>query len=323
MKHMKIGDYIKAVLLTIAAAAIILGSWYIPFFIFIGVFLFPIPAVFIAFRYESKVLFEGLVIVLLIIMIVFIPIGVIIYLIPIFGLPSVVYIYCLKKEYFSFIAIILASVSLFLSLIIVLKLSGAIFGYDILSIFYRVIDNSVNIMRNILVDAGFAQDQINQLLPSDFGSGIMSMLLPGILAVICMVGLYISSYITMLIMNRLDINIINVKPLDKWYLNNSLSLGVFFVTGVTWLLMLLEIPNAEAAFNSIYIIFNFIFIIQGFAVISWFLKKRNVPGKVVVFAIIVLTITGISIFVFYLGLIDYIMDFRKVNPSRRKAPPGD
>lgn len=322
MKTMKTRELVEASLLVALAAILIIMSQYIPFFVVVGILMWPVPIVILTFKYNVRVSIISLAALAAIIVGFMTPLAAM-FLLLLYGLPAVVLGFCLRKKYSPFITVISVAVSMFLTYILTLKLSVMIFGIDILAQTQKMLDDSVNIMREILTKAGIDQEQLNQLLPAGYISQTMNLLLPGILAIMSMVGAYLNYYVVMVIFRKLRLKINELKPLDMWYINNNLSYGLFFVIAVTGVLWLFNVSNSDIVFNSIYLIFNFIFIINGFGVVFWFLKKRGVPGKVVVFIIVVIIFINLSIIVFLLGLVDYIIDFRKINPSRRRTPPGE
>jgi uncharacterized protein YybS (DUF2232 family) len=85
-----------------------------------------------------------------------------------------------------------------------------------------------------------------------------------------------------------------------------------------------KVPNSDVVYSSIFVIFMFTFIVNGLAVVSWFLKSRRVSKGFRIVIIIFIIFSGLAQIMLFLGLADYIIDFRKVNPwRRRRIPPGD
>lgn len=323
MNKMGTRELVEASILVAISAVIMILNEYVPFFMLVGVILWPIPITLLTFKYNVRVSIISLIVLFAIVFGIITPLSAF-GLIIMYGLPAIVLGFCLRKGFSAFITIIAVSITTFLTYILALKFSALLFGVDILKETYRMFDEAAAGLTKFMNGMGFSEEQINEIIPQGKISDLLNAFLPGALAMASLVGSYINYYIVAAIFRRLRLKINELKPMDQWYINNSLSFGLFFVTAVTGLLMISGVDNADIAFNAVYMLFNFVFIIDGFAVISWFFKKRGVPGKAIVLIIILLIITNISMFVFYLGLIDYIMDFRKINPMRRRrTPPGD
>lgn len=321
MNGLKIRELLEASILVAISAVVIIMSQYIPFLTFVGVMIWPVPITMLVFKYNIRISIIALCALFVIIIGFLSPLGAI-YLILLYGLPAVVMGFCLKKGYSSFITVIAVAVSTFLSMVITLKLSALLFGVDILANINYILDEFLTASKKILVNAGIRESQLNEVIPNG-ASEIISMVLPGSLAVSSLFGAYINYYIVEAVFRRLKLSINKLKPVDQWYISLNMSYGLFFITMVSGFLMLIKVENADIVFNSIYIIFNFAFTVDGLAVVSWFLKMKGVPRKAVVLILIVLIITNISALAFYLGLIDFLFDFRKINPSRRRIPPGE
>ncbi|HBM76275.1 MAG TPA: hypothetical protein DD429_12090 [Clostridiaceae bacterium] len=324
MKKIDTRALVEAAILVAIAAVLIIATWYIPFLSIIGVIIWPIPITILTFKHDLKISIISLVVLFLITAALTDPISTLM-LILVYGIPAVVLGFCLRRKYSPFVTIMSMSMSMFVSYIAAIKLSNIIFGTDIMEEFFKLIKDSLETVKNMLRQYGYSEEYINQSgAVKALDPDSLRKVFPGLLALASLIGSYINYYLIGIIFRKLRLKINEVLPLDRWYVSNNLSYGLFFMLLVSWLMVYLKVNSAEIVFNSVFMIFEYTFVIDGLAVASWFLKSRGVPGKVRVFIIIIIMFTPISTLLLFLGIIDYVIDIRKINPSRRrKAPPGE
>lgn len=323
MKRIETRALVEASLLTALAAMIMILSAYVPFFALVGVIIWPIPITLLTFKYDLKISLLSLVALLLIVASFVDPLTSL-SLGLLYGAPAVVLGFCLKRKFAPFATIIAMSLSMFIAYIAIIKFGALLTGIDVLKEFFTIMDESVKKSQDILRGFGLGEQQINESMNQILKPETIKMMLPGLLAITALTGSFINYYFVGVIFKRLKVNINTIKPLDEWYINNNLSFGLFFITISAWLMAYFKVENAEIVFNSVFIIFSYAFLINGFAVASWFLKKKGMARKVRILILIMVYFMGLSQILFYLGLIDYAFDFRKINPARRRRiPPGE
>ncbi|HBM82011.1 MAG: YybS family protein [Clostridiales bacterium] len=312
---------VEASILIAIASIIIIMSIYVPFFMIVGYILWPIPITLLTFKYDIKMSLMSLFALFLIVSAFANPISAF-SLILLYGIPAVILGICLRRKTSPFITVLSMAASMFISYIVTIKLSTLIFGIDVMKETYKMFDDGISGAREMLRGMQISEEQINVMIPKELNSSLLRMVLPGMLAVTSILGSFLNYYVVGIIFKRLKIKIDTLKPFNEWYVSNSLSYGLFFSMLVSFILVYLKVNNADIVFNSIYIIFQFAFIIDGFAVVYWFLRSRRI-GKILSIFIMVMLLS-LSMVIFYLGIIDFILDFRKINPSRkRRIYPGE
>lgn len=323
MKKIETKALVEASLLVALAAIIMIMSAYVPFFALVGVIIWPIPITLLTFKYDLKISLLSLAVLLIIVASLVDPISAV-SLGLMYGMPAVVLGFCLKRNYSSFMTIVSMSLSMFVAYIAMIRFGALLTGVDVLEEFFNMLAESMEMSKELMKSFGLSQEQINQSMAQAINPEVIRMMLPGMLAVTSLTGSFINYYFVGVIFKKLKITIKTISPLDQWFINNNLSFGLFFITITAWLMVNFKVENAEIVFNSVFIIFSYAFLINGFAVAFWFLKVRGISKKVRVFILVMLYMMGFSQILFYLGLIDYAFDFRKINPARRrKIPPGE
>lgn len=323
MKKMETRALVEGALLVAIAAVLMIASAYVPFFMMVGAILWPIPVTILTFKYDLKFSMLSLVVLFIITSILTDPLSTLT-TIMMLGIPSAVLGFCLRKRYSPFTTVVSMSLSMFIMMVVVFKFSTILVGQDMVQLLYKQFDEVAAKTREMLKSMGMSEQEINsnssiQAMNSNF----IKMVFPGLLAMGALFVSFLNYYVVGKIFKRLRIKIEEMKPLDQWYVGRNLSFGVFFITIASWLLSYLKVPSADVVFNSIFLIFNYIFLFNGLAVIAWYLKKKGISGRVRVLLIVLILFTPLSSIIFYLGLVDYVLDLRKINPLRGgRIPPG-
>lgn len=322
MKKMDTRTLIEAALLVAIAAVILIISSAVPFFAPLGLMVWPVSITLLTFKYNLRVSILSLVVLLLVVVGFIGPINTVLWG-SMYGIPAIVLGVCLKRMLSPFSTVMAMTIAIFIIFILSIKVSTVITGVDILEFNFQVMEDSFKRSSEIMRSMGVSDEQINQAMQA-FNIGILKMLLPGILGISSLTIAFIIYYFAGAIFRRLGIRVNELKPMDQWYINNNLSFGLFFITVAAWFMTYLKVNNSDIVFNSVFVIFTFAFIVNGLALASWFLKSRGLPGKIRIPIIAFILLSAFSQILFYLGLIDYVLDFRRINPSRRRRiPPGE
>lgn len=324
MKKIDTRALVEGAILIAVAAVLIIATQYIPFISIIGVIIWPIPITVLTFRHDLRLSLISLVALFLVSAAMTDPLSTLM-LILVYGIPAVVLGFCLRRKYSPFTTIVAMSLSMFISYITAIKLSSLIFGIDIMGQFFKLIEEMGDAVKKALRESGYSEEFIEQSAAvAAFSPDSVRMILPGAIAIASLMGSYINYYFVSIVFRKLRIKINELQPLDRWYIGNNLSYGLFFMVIASMLMVYLKINNAQIVFNSVFIIFDFIFEIDGLAVAVWYLKKRGITGKVRTLIIIIIILTPASRLAFFLGMADYVIDIRKINPyRRRRIPPGE
>lgn len=323
MNKINVKALVEASLLAALAALILIVSVNVPIFMIFGAIIWPLPITFLTFKYNIKISVLSLIVALFIGGLVTGPVSTL-SLGLLYGLPAIVLGYCLKKRYSPFITVVAMAISIFVAYIVIIKVGEVLTGVNALEDIYKIFNESITRSKDMLKSMGIPDEQINKSIPKDFNADYLKVLFPGALALASVMGAFINYYFAGLIFRKLRMSINEMKPLDVWYINSNLSFGLFFITIVSWILMSLKVNNADVVFMTIFVIFQFVFTINGYALLYWFLKAKGIGKKLRVTLVVVAFLTGLTQLLFFAGLIDYALDFRKLNPMRnRRIPPGE
>jgi uncharacterized protein YybS (DUF2232 family) len=245
----------------------------------------------------------------------------------VYRVPAIVLGFCLRKKYSPFITIMAMAISMFLANILLFKAAALLTGVDLLKDSMKLYSESMEKSKEILKGLGMSDAQLSQSAQLTLSPELLNTLLPGLLAVTALVGSYINYYFVGVIFRKLRIKVNEIsmiKPIDEWYLNNNLAYGLFFITMISLALMYLKIQYSEIVFPSVYFIFTFAFTINGLALLAWFLKTRGISRNIRILIMVLVIFMNMGQILFFVGLIDFAIDFRKINPSRGgRIRPGE
>lgn len=312
---------VEAAILAALSTVIITVSYYIPALLTVGAIAWSIPITLLTFKYDIKISILTLIVSLLISSAFITPItaaGIAI----LYGLPALILGLCLRKKYPPFTTLISMSIAMFLSYVLTFKFSEIITGKDILQEFLEIMKQAVTYSKDWALKYGGNQKNIEDVFNRYLDVELVKMALPGAMIVASVFGSFLDYYIVQIIFRKLNLKINELKPIENWYISNSTSYGIFFLTIISLILLKSGVNNAEIISATVYSIFVFAFAVQGIALISWLLKRRGVPGKLVIL-LDVLILIMFSQILFFIGILDYVMDFRKINPARRNKFPGE
>ena len=326
MNKMGTKTLVEAALLTGIAAIIMIASAYVPFFILVGIIVWPVPITLLTFRHDIKTSIVALIALLVIVSGIITPVSAL-SMGLVYGVPAIVLGFCLRKKYSPFITIMAMALSMFLANILLFKAAALLTGVDLLRDSMKLYYESMDKSKEILKGLGVSEAQLGKSAQMTLSPELLNTILPGLLAVTALIGSYINYYFVGVIFRKLRIKVNEIsmiKPIDEWYLNNNVAYGLFFITIISMGLMYLKVSYSEIVFPSVYFIFTFAFTINGLAVLAWFLKTRGISRKVRILIMVLVIFMNMGQILFFAGLIDFAIDFRKVNPLRgKRIRPGE
>lgn len=316
MRKIETRALVEASLLSALAAVIIIASVYIPILSMVGAFVWPIPITLLSFKYDIKTSLLSLVVSLAIASMITTPLEALTMGLS-YGLTAVVLGFCLRKKYTPFITIMAMAVSTFAGYLAVLKLTFVITGIDPLKEFYAMFDESIKQSIQIAKSLGTTEEQLKNSPIARMSSENIKLIFPGILVLASVTGSYLTYYLVEVIFRRLRINVERIKPFSEWYLGGNFGLGLLVATLFSMLMVTFKVPNANVVYSSMVSIMSFVFEIVGLSVAIWFLKSKGVPKGLQILIGVFTLFSQLIIVLLILGLIDYVIDFRKINPARR------
>ena len=240
-----------------------------------------------------------------------------------FGATGITLGYCIKHEKkFSKTILFLAIASAVAIIINFTILSTLVDKGGIVALVnqnIKMLHESLNMSKDLYSKMGVSSEQFAPIEKIfHFTVDFVLKLIPAILVIMSFGSAYFNYVITRSILKKLRYDIEEVKPFNEIYINTRIGTIVVLCLIVGILLTKNKIAIGEYITNSSGTILQLIFLLDGLAVATYYLRNRFNISKMFTVLILVFTATSqISIIYMYLGFIDMIIDFRKLDPYRR------
>lgn len=289
----------------------------LPIFDLIGVFFIPIPIALLYLRYSKKAAWLSAIVSGILLGLFYSPFAglqsVIVY-----GLIGITLGYCIKnkKSPVKTLAYLIGANAVGSTLQI--TLGFAVFSNISLNeLLQQVVDTfqeAVNMFSSMGVNNP-AAEQILEIYRS-IDVNFLMMIIPFMLISQIIIGAFLNVTITKVILKRLGYKMESLPPFSTWYLDNRLGAGLIVLCCIATMLKVKGASYGDTVFFTAYYMLLFVFVIQGLAVVSYFLKnKLKLTNGFIVLMEIMIMMSSLGIFVFVLGLTDLLMDIRGVDPN--------
>ena len=314
---------IEAGLITALIVVIMLITVYVPIFSMFGMFILPIPVTVLYIRHNYKVTLGAVMISAILIAMLYSPISALTSSI-LFGVTGMTFGYCIrtdKKLSTTIILLALASaVGIIVNFSIYINLLDKRGMAGFISDNIRIMRESLNLSKELYGKMGVSSEQFALIEKSFevFTPDFILKLIPAIVILMSFFSAYVNYILTSSILKKLRYNMKSMVPFSQIYINTRIGTLV----GVTLLLGLLlsrsKIQGADYIVSSSEYLLQFIFIIDGLSVATYYLRNRFNMSKPITALVLFFTFfSPISVVYVYAGLADMLFDFRKLDPYRR------
>lgn len=314
-------NYTKAMvesgILTLIAIVLILMSIYIPVFSLVGVFIWPIPITLIYIKHGMKYSLSSLLITFIISMLTSGPLTAL-SLVVVFGVMGFVLGYCIKSKEPVSISILILSVTAFLCTLVSTQIFSVVMGQNIISQGIKVLTLARDSTKAMYIKMAMSKESIDTAMAAIPSPNTIMMALPALIIIYSVTIAVLSYLLTQKILKRFKYNIPQISPLSEWYIPSKISFGIILIFGISYLLMASGMENGQNYFINANLIFNYAFTINGVAFVAGFLKRKNILKPVRWIVIILCILPPIGSYIYFIGVFDYMMDYRKLDPYRRR-----
>ena len=318
---------VEAGLISAIIVVLMLITGYVPIISFVGTLILPIPVAVLYIRHNIKITITAVVVSTIITAMLFNPIQALLSAVS-FGLTGLVFGYSIKKEKssnFTLLVLTIASLvatifSYVLTIVIVQKTTFTAFFTTTVNQINDMMKESVSMAKGFYGKAGMTQDQLSQLdamfnlLNADF--------LINAFAALMLIQAFMSAFIDYIvaksILKKLGYQMQKLTPFSEIYINSFIGALVVMPVPLGVYLNAKNIPVGKVILTSGQLIMTSVFLVIGISVAVYFLKNKFKLSNGVITLIAVFTALNplFSTILIYLGLVDMIFDFRKINPDR-------
>jgi uncharacterized protein YybS (DUF2232 family) len=313
---------IETALLSALVVVIMLLNAYVPLFSIVGLYILPIPITIVYIRHGLKATLLAIITSGIIGIITSDPLTVIMNLAT-YGLAGATLGYCIKcnfkstKTLFLLTAAFAIGIVIFFGINIFLLTKGGPSGA--VNMLSKTLKSMVDTMQSTYASMGISKDKIDTMLKpfTYLTADLIITMIPGLLFCTSFVMAYINYIITKSVLNKLRYEVNELTPFSMVYVNNRVGAMCITVYFIGVILKARNIAVGNYIINSATIIIQYTFIVDGLALATYYLRNKLKISKKITLIILILTVLSqVSIFYFYVGLVDMIIDFRRIDPER-------
>lgn len=284
-----------------------IGAMYIPFLSLLGIFV-AVPYIIITTRNGIKYGFLSIFASFFMILISTEPIYSLTMLLLLF-IPGVFIGYRISKSDNPFDPISWGFISSIISTMIFIKIAQILIGINVIDQLLGIIKQSLDVQNSLIQQFKLPSEKL------DVKSIIeaMSIVLPGLIIAQSIISSFLSYYIAVAMLRRIKGYNKELPKFMEFSLPGNIILGIGIIYLLAFVLRYIPGIYHETLMINIEIVFMFIFFLQGLAVYSYFLEKVKMGSRAKkTFIIFAILIGPISMMISLLGIVDAIIDFRKI-----------
>ncbi|GLC30438.1 YybS family protein [Clostridium omnivorum] len=318
---------VEAGLISGIIVILMLITGYVPVISVVGTLMLPVPVTLLYIRHGYKVAITAIVVSTVLTAMMFNPVTALLSALS-FGLIGITLGYCIKKEtkasttilLLSLVSLVVSVLTIVLTIALIQKTTFTSFITKSINDMNTAMKMSSDMLKDMYKNIGMTQDQLKQLdmLTSMFSvENIMRLLGAGFI-IQAFMSAYVNYVFSKAILKRFKYEMKPMTSFSRLYLDSRVGVIILLPVLIGIILMKKSIPAGEYIFYSATYIMQLVFLIIGMSVVVYFLKNKFNLQRPIIILIIVFTALNpvFSQIFFYVGLIDMLMDFRKINPNR-------
>lgn len=297
-------------LLLSLAVVITIASYYIPV---LGILSFVSGSIFMIIALISNkkaYMMFSLIIYFLIVLFFVEPVSACIFTF-VFALPCTIMGHIMKKRENEDIAYLSATVVMAVAIMLMFTVFIKIFNFDFFEYIKLSFDLSIKQLKAINPNY-----KIPEAMNSDFIVSITKKMFPSIMLIFSFLMTLLSKYAGIFILKRIfPREDYNFKPFREFVVPEKL--GLFFIVfyGAIYILSYLKILDSsysDRLISNVLYLMIYMLVIQGLAVIFYFINKLNKIARVFCFFAVFLLFQTLFVAIAFIAILDMTFDFRKI-----------
>ncbi|MGM0396405.1 MAG: YybS family protein [Bacillota bacterium] len=240
-------------------------------------------------------------------------------LLVLFGPLSIALVYGMKKRKKPLQVLVTGALVYFTSALVVFYIADTITGLSIIKQLENTFKETLFIQLEMMDGMGLSNyeiDSARRMLEDAYKYIIL--ILPSLLMFMAVLISYINYILTVWLLRKLGIGIIQMPWLHRFTVPNNFGIGVLVMFLGVLIGRSLDGTYYDTIFLNLLVIVGMVFILQGLAVMNYFMIKWKmnafIRGVVIFMAIAVSPVlTAISL----IGGVDFVIDFRKLRRKPR------
>ncbi|WP_352418762.1 DUF2232 domain-containing protein [Proteiniborus sp.] len=314
MKDLNLGEKTTritetAIITTFMTLLVIIGYSTFP----VIILFYPVPFVILGVKHKTKyniysIIASSVLIGILIDMFA----GILIFLV--FGLISITITYMINKKYKPQQILIGGTIVTIVTTLLTVVISGYITGVSFFTQINTFLTENMKLQLDILREMEFSTQQLYMI--KDFLMATVEyiiIIIPTTLIISSVFIVYINYWMSTAILKRLGFKTVEVPRFMFFNLPSNIIMGSVVIIAAALVIRYMKLFYYETIFINTIIIISFVFFMQGLSVLVFLMNKRNIH-KVTKFILIFIIIINVplSLIITFIGLLDVILNFRKL-----------
>ncbi|MBK5241148.1 DUF2232 domain-containing protein [Clostridium sp.] len=322
---------VEASLISVIISIIMIITGYLPIVSFIGTLILPIPVAILYIRHNYKITITSIFLSVILTSLVYNPIMAI-YTAITCSIVGITLGYCVKRNKTSTMTLWYLAISCAISniltiaftMLLIEKTSFISFISKNLEFMKKTIEASIVEVKTLYLQSGVNTKQIQQLdenfkLIKQIDVGLVLILIPATIFIYAVIAAYMNYMVSRAILKKLNYKMDKVLPFSKVCVSNIVGALLIGIVCIGIIFSSKNIPGGEYILNASQLLAWWVFIINGLAASTYYLRVKRKLSKPVVVLILGLTmLTQLSSFYFSIGFMEMAFDFRKLDPYRIK-----
>ena len=323
MKKSKVNKIsFEVILLAIVELIINILSLKVPSLFFELMFIAPIPIVILTVKYKETIASIVSIMVFLLLLLFFTIPQALVNLF-LFGIVGIAIGYCLRNRLSLKLSIIVGGVSYIVAFILIHLIFISFYKINIIQDLFIsktliFLENNKSSIGEIFKLNGASKDAAYLQIREYFD--MVFLLIPCFITAISLVGGYIVLIISLAIIKQMKIGTFDIEPFSQFKLPLGFGIAYIIAQFALWGKDLKYGYNDKwtMIFSNMFWLLTFSFMVQGIALIDFWLKKIGLTGILRVMAYAAGSVVIIPFILFFptilviIGILDYVIDFRKL-----------
>lgn len=272
--------------------------------------IFPIPLIVLGLKHGVKNIILSILISTVVVGALF-DIVAVLFILMFTTALSIAIVYMVNKKIDSAKIIIFSSLITLIVLVLVLIVMVQIIGLDLTQTVEGYVDETVDVYTNYIKSINVSELEQNEIIDMiKLTASQMILLIPSTILLLSIFYSVINYAVGVNILNKIEFRYKEVPKFKNFLLPSNLFLGIFAMLIGTYVIKYLGMDHESILINIISIL-NFLFYVQGLAVVVYWLNKSRTNKFLTALLVVISIPFGFIISV--VGFSDTIFNYRKLN----------
>lgn len=307
---------VEAALMTALTCLFAIVGTYIPLLAFV-LLLIPIPFIVLGKRHGIHFVILSIIASAIIIGSLTEPVYSI-FVVALPGITAIVMGYLMYKNYPPGKILIGGTVGALAASLLSISLTAWISGVGSIAYLSEILKEVMDIQLSMYKTLGMEAQEMDRIMTTlESSIQVATMIVPSAMMVSSFFLAYINYVLSVQVLKRIGYKVESLKPFKEFSLPKTILMGTLIIGGLTMLMRNVQGIDYTTLAANVLVIFQFIYLLQGLAVVSYFISKSHLGKvfKIMIFVFLILNQMALTL-IAILGFVDIVADFRKINTSQ-------